>query len=347
MRKKVWVTIFVLFLLIIIGGDVYSETKVTWDERNIYVDGELYYIKGVCYSLNYGPQHMYGAIPTSVWENDFRMIKEAGINTIRTYAPLPTEILDLADKYGLKVIENICYPSEKTDYRSKADLENLKRTALTYVERDKNHPAILMWSIWNDMPFKWSEGGSILKKYDKATVNSFLKEIYLAIKEKDKNHPVTGSNILGKEGEDIGFEFLDVISFNAFLGISDWFTGKFSLKLAKSQINKIERVSSIQRKKPGLVLETGYSTYCKLYSQGKILDTQIKVAGSKVAGVVLFQWADGWEKAGNPLVQDNHIEEHWGIVDGQRNKKSGYKTASQIFGMIPTESRGYRGIVRF
>ena len=351
LRKIVYLSVLISLFILIATPNLYlaekGPVKVTWDERNIYIDGQLYYIKGVCYSLSYGSKHNYATIPFSVWENDFRMIKEAGMNTIRTYAPLPPEILDLADRYGLKVIENICYPDEKIDYSSKADLERLKRIALTYVNRDRNHPAILMWSIWNDMPFRWSEGGSILKKYDKEIVDSFLKEIYVAIKENDKNHPVTGSNILGKEGEDIGFDFLDVISFNAFLGISDWFEGKFDLKLAKSQINKIERIASLKHKKPGLVLETGYSTYCKRYSQGKVLETQIKVAGSKVAGVVIFQWADGWDKAGNPLVQDNHIEEHWGIVDASRNKKSGYKTISQIFGMIPTESRGYRGIARF
>ena len=81
------------------------------------------------------------------------------------------------------VIENICYPTAKTVYNSKSDLEKLKRIALTYVKRDKDHPAILMWSIWNDMPFRWSKEGSILKKYDRRIVNAFLKEVYKAINE--------------------------------------------------------------------------------------------------------------------------------------------------------------------
>ena len=45
--------------------------KVTRDERNIYVNGELYYIKGVSYSLNYGPKqnfktisYIFGMVPT-------------------------------------------------------------------------------------------------------------------------------------------------------------------------------------------------------------------------------------------------------------------------------------------
>lgn len=321
--------------------------KVTWDEKNIYVNGQLYYVKGVSYSLDYGPKYDFLNIPMNVWEEDFRMMKEAGINTIRTYEPLQPPILDLADKYGIKVIENICYPTTRTDFSSKADLESLKRTALAFVERDMNHPAILMWSIWNDMPFKWSKEGSVLKRYDRRCINAFLREIYTAIKEKDPNHPVTASNILGEEGEDIGFDFLDVLGFNAFLGITDWFGGEFSLKKAKEQADRIERITSFKCKKPGLILETGYSTYCSKYDQGKVIEAQIRVADSKVAGVIVFQWADGWKKAGNPLYQDDHIEEHWGIVDAFRNKKSGYNAVSQIFGMIPTKSRGYRGIVRF
>ena len=128
---KITLCIFIL-LLLLVGGGLYCQeenpveaagegpveapvevpvkgpVKVTWDERNIYVDGQLFYVKGVSYSLDYGPKHNFLDIPFSVWENDFRMIREAGINTIRTYEPLPPKILDLADEYGLKVIENIC-----------------------------------------------------------------------------------------------------------------------------------------------------------------------------------------------------------------------------------------------
>lgn len=328
--------------------DFSNGAKVTCDERNIYVDGKIFYIKGVCYSLTAGSKQSFQDISPDIWEKDFKMMREAGINTIRSYEPLPLPILDLAHKYDLKVIENICYPSEKTDYSSKADLEKMKRIALTYIERDKNHPAILMWSIWNDMPFRWSKDGSILNKHDMTVIHFFLKELYDAVKKADKDHPITGSNILGENGEEIGFDFLDVLSYNAFLGISDWFAGKFDLKLAKRQIDKIERFASLKNRKPGLIMETGYSTYCKANDQGRVIEAQIKSAGSKVAGVIIFQWSDGWEKSGNPLIHDDHIEEHWGIVDAQRNKKSGYNAVSQIFGMIPTNSRGYRGsIVRF
>ena len=139
------ITLALTFLLIT-TKDIPCQEKnpvnVTWDKRNIYVNGKVYYIKGISYSLSYGPKYAYSDIPFTVWEDDFKMIKEAGMNTIRTYAPMPIEILDLADKHGLKVIENICYPDEKTDYSSMGDLERLKNTALAYVKRDKIPPSI-------------------------------------------------------------------------------------------------------------------------------------------------------------------------------------------------------------
>ncbi len=320
---------------------------ITWDERNLYVNGQLYYVKGICYSLSYGSKTGYNTIPLEAWEKDFQMIREAGINTLRTYEPMPVPLLDLAHKHGLMVIQNVCYPDSRIRYSSKADLQKLKRIALTYVKRDKGHPAILMWSIWNDMPFRWSKEGSILKKYSRNTVESFLGELYRAIKQEDSRHPVTGSNILNQDGEDIGFDFLDVFSFNAFLGITDWFRGEYSIRRAQADIQRIERMTSLARRKPALIMETGYSSYCLRHNPGKVIASQIKVAGTNVAGVIVFQWADGWEKAGNPHVQDNHIEEYWGIVDAYRRKKDAYNAVAEVFGRIPTASRGYKGLARF
>ena len=73
----------------------------------------------------------------------------------------------------------------------------------------KDNPAILMWSMWNDAPFYKT---NIVKKFGKEKVNAFFKEIYDAIKSIDKNHPVTGANVINiKTGWNMGFDFLDVI----------------------------------------------------------------------------------------------------------------------------------------
>jgi len=323
-----------------------QKPKISIKDRRIYVNDKLYYIKGVAYGINYpkcpGGMKGYRMIPFSVFEKDFKMMEEAGINTIRTYEPLPEELLDLALKHNIMVIENVVYPTSTTRYNSKKELTALKDEAKRNVEAHKNHPAILAWSIWNDAPFTWGPGGNVVKRYTFKKVNNFLKEIYLAVKSVDETHPITGSNMLGQEGTELGFDFLDIIGVNAYIGGHGRWLGE---EEAEATIETLVEYSK-KYNKPVVILETGYSTYIKTNvrkeSQYEVISKQIKITGEKIAGITIFQWSDGWWKAGHPEVHNKHIEEHWGIVTGYRKPKSGLKAVSELFNSIPTESKGYK-----
>ncbi len=90
---------------------------------------------------------------------DVRLMKQHNINAVRTshYPPHP-DFLDLCDEYGLYVIDECDYethgflfagwrrnPSDDPRWRA-ALLDRMQRT----VERDKNHPSIIMWSLGNE-----------------------------------------------------------------------------------------------------------------------------------------------------------------------------------------------------
>lgn len=309
-------------------------------DRRIYVNGRLFFIKGVGYGIEYpgtnGGMDTFKKVPFSIFEKDFRMIKEAGINTIRTYEPLPESLMDLAEKYGIMVIENICYPSDNTDFNSRVHLGILKEQVKRYVLRDKDRRCILMWSIWNDAPWAWGANGNVVQRYGFSKVNSFLKELYDTVKQYDISRPVTAGNAISLEGEKLGWDFLDIIGLNIYLGGYDWFIEKEAEK-------NIAEIRSIEEKydKPVVILETGFSTFIKEQDQAEVLERQIKIAGTSVSGVTIFQWADGWQKAGAKDKQDYHIEEYWGILDGYRNPKQGYKTVSKMFNKIKTDSYGF------
>lgn len=320
--------------------------KIAIKDRRLYVNGSLYYIKGVAYGINYpkceGGMRGYNNIDFSVFEKDFEMMEKAGINTIRTYEPLPIELLDLALEHNIMLIENIVYPTGSNNFKSKDELTRLQEEAMANAKRHKDHPAILMWSLWNDAPFTWGPGGNTVKKYGFKKSNAFLGEIAKAVKSVDRSHPVTGSNMLGHEGSDLGFDFLDVIGVNAYIGGHGRWLGKSK---AKSMIRDLVKMSK-KYDKPVVILETGYSTYIKnelrKESQEEIIRSQIEVTGQNIAGITIFQWSDGWWKAGKPNTQDEHIEEHWGIVTGYRKPKSGLKAVSELFNHTPTESKGYK-----
>ena len=320
-----------------------AEQGVVVKDSRIYADGSLFFIKGIAYGISTpgfppGAEACFSKIPLSVFENDFKMMKNAGINTIRTYEPLPDALLDLADKYGLKVIEQIVYPSAYTDYSSDIELKALKKTAVDVVNRHKNRRCILMWLIWNDAPFSYEEAGSPIPRYGFDKINDFLKEIYLAVKAADNSHPVTGANMLKVKGSDIGFDFLDVIGCNAYLGGHgiNW-RGKED---AVSTVNELKEISD-KYQKPVFITETGYSTFVKKETQDKALRTQIESVGEDLSGIVIFEWTDEWWKAGNTSVQDEDMEEYWGILTWDRKPKPGFEAVSIVFNSIPTDSLGY------
>lgn len=309
----------------------------------IYADGKLFFIKGVAYGISApglapGVGGSFSKIPMPVFENDFRMMKESGINTIRTYEPLPDALLDLAEKYDIKIIEQVVSPSSYTDYSSDVELKALKKIAVEAVKKHSNRKCILMWLIWNDAPFCYEEPGSPIPRYGFDVVNKFMKEIYLAVKEADKAHPVTAANILNVEGYNLGFDFLDVIGCNAYIGGHGFGWG--GQPLASKVVSQMYDISK-KYDKPVIITETGFSTFVKKAKQDDAIKVQIKAVGEKLAGVVIFEWIDEWWKGGNPSVQDKHIEEYWGILTWDRKPKPGYEAVAKLFKSIPTDSLGY------
>ncbi len=313
--------------------------KITVDEKNIIVNGKPFFIKGVAYGISF-PGYPEGAagfeqIPLETFEKDFKAMKEIGINTIRTYEPLPDKLLDLAEKYGLFVIETVVYPTGYTDYTHAGQLITLKETAINNVLKHKDRSCILMWSIWNDVPFEWDASGNIVKRYGKRQVNDFLKEIYDAIKAVDKHHPITAANVLKVKGYDIGFDFLDCIGVNAYIGGHGYtWSGE---NAAQENVEELVKLSK-KYKKPVFITETGFSTFIKKDTQDNALKIQLEALDRKTAGVIIFEWADEWWKAGNPQVQDRHIEEHWGIMSAEREPKAGFDVVKDYFTKTPTFS---------
>lgn len=99
------------------------------------------------------------AVPRATLELDLLLMKRHNINAIRTshYPPHP-DLLDLADDLGFWVIEECDFETHgfgQVGWRRNptAGLEweaALRDRAARMVERDKNHPSIIMWSLGNE-----------------------------------------------------------------------------------------------------------------------------------------------------------------------------------------------------
>jgi beta-galactosidase len=99
------------------------------------------------------------ALPVDVMRADVLLMKRHNINAVRTshYPPHPA-FLDLCDEYGLYVVDEcdlethgfqlVGWQGNPSDDPAWEDalLDRMRRT----VERDKNHPSVIIWSLGNE-----------------------------------------------------------------------------------------------------------------------------------------------------------------------------------------------------
>src|SRR5690606_29436224 len=69
-----------------------------------WLNDKNYKIKGVC--LHHDAGAVGSAVPLAVWEERFKLLKEVGVNGIRTsHNPVAPEFLDLCDRMGFVVMD--------------------------------------------------------------------------------------------------------------------------------------------------------------------------------------------------------------------------------------------------
>ncbi len=117
------------------------------------LNGEHMKLQGVCLHHDLGP--LGAAVNTRAMEKRFELLKEMGVNAVRTsHNPPAPELLDLADSMGLLIMveafDTWGYAKMQYDYGryfgewSDTDIADL-------VVRDRNHPSVIMWSIGNEV----------------------------------------------------------------------------------------------------------------------------------------------------------------------------------------------------
>jgi len=89
---------------------------------------------------------------------DIRLLKELNINAVRTsHYPNDPRWLALADEYGLYLVDEAFIESHGTGYDPGATLADRPEWGAAHmdrfqrmVERDKNHPSVILWSMGNE-----------------------------------------------------------------------------------------------------------------------------------------------------------------------------------------------------
>ncbi len=130
--------------------------KVELNKGRLLVNGIPVLLKGVN-RHEHDPDTGHYVTKESMLE-DIRLMKQHNINTVRTcHYPDDPEWYDLCDLYGIYLIDEANIESHGMGYRPEETLANKPEWMEAHmdrirrmVERDKNHPSVIIWSMGNE-----------------------------------------------------------------------------------------------------------------------------------------------------------------------------------------------------
>ena len=238
-----------------VPAKIERDWKVSGDK--IFYRGTLYNLKGINYYPQATPWDMFGeAFNIDTIGRDFKIIKNAGLNTIRIFIPyedfgkaevkeeklaMLKETLNMAEENGLKTV--ITLFDFYGDY-SIMDWTLTHEHARQIVSRFKDHPAIMAWDVKNEPDLDFESRG------EERVVN-WLKFLIWQIRKADPNHLIT-IGWSAPEAATTLKDAVDLVSFHYYKDIE---------KLSQDYKVLTQKIS-----KPLVLQEYGISSYKGLWN---------------------------------------------------------------------------------
>lgn len=285
-----------------------SRSHICADGKFLEVDGNRFWAKGVTYGT-FSPNEDGEPFPRfDQVRDDFSRMRECGINTVRLYSPPSDRIADAAADAGLFLIPDISWGPRICLFQYPDVVRSLYADTRAQARRLAGHPAILMFSVGNEIP------PLIVRWQGRTRTEEFVRNLYEISKEEAPetlvtyvNHPPT---------EYLHLPFLDVISYNVYLERESDFRAYLA------------RLHSIAGNKPLMLAELGLDSLgAGTASQADSLAWQLRACVELgLMGAAVYSWTDEWAVFG-------HSVDGWafGLTDASRRPKPALKTVTRLY----------------
>lgn len=323
------------------NDDLYERTgfrKLETKKDKMLLNGKEIFIKGVN-RHNDHPELGY-AINAPLIYRDMQIIKELGANAIRgSHYPNDPIVMDYCDQMGLLFWEELAFWNHPAESLAKPLLhQRALQMTREMIDRDYNHPSIIIWSIQNESKSSSQEGLDL------------FSEIAVEMKRLDKSRLISFASACSKN--DICFDLVDVVCWNMYPGwydderMTDDLDTKFESKLKDARNWLIEH----KQDKPFMITEFGAAAilgetsfepgrrWTENYQQ-KLLEKSIKaMLDSKVVqGFYIWQFCDGRTALpGKVSINRPKCFNNKGIVNEYRKPKMAYFAVKELMHKIPT-----------
>jgi beta-galactosidase len=170
--------------------------------KGLFVNDTPVKLKGVC--IHHDHAGVGVALPDGLLAWRLERLKELGCNAIRcSHNAPPVAFLDLCDRMGFLVMDENRNFNPSPDYM--AQLEWL-------VRRDRNHPSVILWSVFNEEPMQGTAAGV-----------QMVRRMAAAVKRLDDSRPVTAAMNGSFFNPENVSSVVDVVGFNYYPGDYDKF----------------------------------------------------------------------------------------------------------------------------
>jgi beta-glucuronidase len=207
---------------------------------------------------------------------DFNLMKWSGANSFRTaHYPYSEEVMRLADREGFVVIDEVAAVGMhlnmlvvhrggvlKNTWEELNTFEHHQDVIRELIERDKNHPCVVMWNIANEPASE-----------EKGAYEYFKPLIDLTRELDPQKRPVTIVTQMESSPEkDQIAELLDILTFNRYYG---WYVDGGDLDAAKEKL-RAEFNGWLKRcpNKPFMMTEYGADTVAGLHDVEPVMFTE-------------------------------------------------------------------------
>ncbi|HXT58298.1 MAG TPA: glycosyltransferase [Pirellulales bacterium] len=288
------------------------------EAKFLRVNGRRFWAKGVTYGSFAANDEGEPFPPFAQLRDDFAQMREAGINTVRLYAPPSDRIADAAADAGLHLIPDICWGPRYCQI-DEPEVGKLFSWTREHARRLAGHPAMLMYSIGNEIP------PLMVRWYGRARIESFLRTLYEIVKEESPTALVTYAN--HPPTEHLNLSFLDVVSYNVYLERE----GDFRRYLA--------RLQTLAGDRPLFLAELGLDGKRHgAQKQAEFLRWQLQAAFEQgLCGAAVYSWTDEW------TIFDERID-GWafGLTDADRRQKPALQAVQETYQSTHYELRARR-----
>ena len=365
MTSARWTVMGILFLSLAFAGLAMASGEGVPRQKNgveikdgwIYVQGERFFVKGVGYGgwrPGQSPERL-DQVDLALADHDFRMIREAGFNTIRTAGGLTPELIALARKHGLMVMHGIWF-DKNIDYRKKEQLEYATGMVRENVTWAKDFDNILMYLVANEFPVE-----NVMRAGGKGTA-VFLKGVRDAVRSVDHSKPVAMADWIATAFVDNSF--WEAACFNAYI------YSPTTIMYAMGYEQYIEWLKrTMAQGRPLIITEFGLSVSPS--SRGAVEPGFFRYGGNTpqeqaegllrmyddiieagAQGACVHEWIDAWWRPGDPSDHGDDPEKWFGIVgiDGKGSDPAGtprpafeaLKAYNQALVLEPKRTRAYQ-----